>query len=253
MKISLITVTYQSGKTLAGAMQSVLDQTYADVEYIVVDGGSKDDTLTVVQDFAPRFGDRLRWISEPDKGINDAMNKGIRMATGEVVGILNSDDFFAAPDVLEKVAAAFGEDASLDGVYGDVRYVDAQDTTRVVRYYSSKGFRRKKLVYGLMPAHPSFYARRSCFGTYGGYDTRYRISADYDMFVRLFWKARIRTRYLPMVFVDMRNGGASSSGFAARRLIMREHLQIVREHGVPSGFIRQSLRYFGKIVSLMRK
>lgn len=253
MKISVITVAYQSAKTLEETLRSVLAQTYADVEYIVVDGGSTDGTVDIIRRWEPAFNGRLRWVSEPDHGIYDAMNKGIRMATGEVVGILNSDDFFAAPSILEQVAAAFAADKALEGVYGDVRYVNPVHTERSVRHYSSARFTRKKLVYGLMPAHPSFYARKSCFERYGLYDTHYRISADYDMFVRLIWNGNIRTRYLPFDFVVMRNGGASSSGFSARWRIMREHLRSAREHEMPSSFFLQCLRYFGKIADLLKK
>ena len=253
MKISVITVTYQSVGTLEEAMRSVLRQSWPDVEYIVVDGGSTDGTVETIRRLEPEFNGRLRWVSEPDHGIYDAMNKGIRMSSGEVVGILNSDDFFAATDVLERVAAAFAEEPATEGVYGDVRYVEPEDTSRTVRHYSSASFTRKKLKYGLMPAHPSFYARRECFERHGLYDTRYRISADYDMFVRLIWNGNIRTRYLPFDFVTMRNGGASSSGFSARWQIMREHLRSAREHGLPSGFFLQSLRYFGKIADLLRR
>ena len=253
MKISLITVTYNSAKTLADTLESVLAQTYENVEYLIVDGASKDATLDIIRSYEPRFGGRMRWLSEPDGGIYDAMNKGIKLSTGDVVGLLNSDDFFASAEVLEKVAAAFAADASLDGVYGDVRYVEPEDTSRTVRHYSSASFTRKKLVFGLMPAHPSFYARRVCFEKYGLYDTRYRISADYDMFVRMIWNGNVHLQYLPFNFVDMRNGGTSSSGWQVHRCIMREHLQIAAAHGMPSSFFLQSLRYFGKISSLLKK
>ena len=124
MKISLITATYNSAETLRDTMQSVLNQTFKDVDYIIVDGGSKDGTMDIVKEFEPKFEGRLRWVSEPDKGIYDAMNKGVKMAQGDIVGILNSDDFFASDDVLEKVNAAFTENLAIDGVYADVRYVD---------------------------------------------------------------------------------------------------------------------------------
>lgn len=253
MKISLITVTYNSAGTLADTLESVLAQTYKNVEYLIIDGNSKDATIDILRDYEARFGGRMQWLSETDGGIYDAMNKGISRATGDVVGILNSDDFFASAEVLEKVAAVMDSDSSIDGVYGDVRYVDPEDTSRTVRHYSSASFSRKKLVYGLMPAHPSFYVRRACYLKYGLYDTRYRISADYDLFVRLVWKGGLRLCYLPFDFVDMRNGGASSSGLQVHRRIMREHLQIAREGGLPSSFFLQSLRYFGKIMDLIRK
>ena len=253
MKISLITATYNSASTLRDTMQSVLNQTFKDIDYIIVDGGSKDGTLDIVKEFEPLFEGRLRWISEPDKGIYDAMNKGIKMATGEVIGMLNSDDFFAYDDILEKVNDTFANNPTVDGVYGDVVYVDNQDVTRVVRHYSSARFSRNKIIYGFMPAHPSFYLKKSCYDKIGCYNIDYRISADYDMFVRLFWNENITTKYIPTDFVVMRNGGASSSGLKSHKIVMREHLASVREHGVPSNFFLQSLRYFSKIIDLIIK
>ena len=154
MKISVITATFNSGKTLRDTIESVLRQTYRDIEYIIVDGASRDDTLDIIREYEPMFGGRMRWISEPDRGIYDAMNKGIGMATGAVVGLLNSDDFYTDECVLERVAA---EIMDVDAVYGDIHYVDDGDLTKCVRYYSSKGFRRWKMRMGFMPAHPSFY------------------------------------------------------------------------------------------------
>lgn len=234
-------------------MQSVIGQTYKDVEYIIVDGGSDDGTMEIVKEFEPRFEGRLRWVSERDRGIYDAMNKGIRMATGDVVGILNSDDFFAADDILEKVNAEFETYDDIDGVYGDVIYVDNKDVTKIVRRYSSAKFTRKKIIYGMMPAHPSFYAKKSCFEKYGYYNIDYKITADYDMFVRFVWVEDIAMKYIPVDFVVMRTGGASSSGMMTHKTIMREHIASVRAHGVPSNFFLQSLRYFGKIIDLIKK
>lgn len=234
-------------------MQSVIGQTYKDVEYIIVDGGSDDGTMEIVKEFEPRFEGRLRWVSERDRGIYDAMNKGIRMATGDVVGILNSDDFFAADDILEKVNAEFETYDDIDGVYGDVIYVDNKDVTKIVRRYSSAKFTRKKIIYGMMPAHPSFYAKKSCFEKYGYYNIDYKITADYDMFVRFVWVEDIAMKYIPVDFVVMRTGGTSSSGMMTHKTIMREHIASVRAHGVPSNFFLQSLRYFGKIIDLIKK
>lgn len=253
MKISLITAMFNSAETLRDTMQSVLNQTYKDVEYIIVDGGSKDATIDIVKEFEPRFESRLRWVSERDEGIYDAMNKGIRMATGDVIGILNSDDFFAADDILEKVNAEFEAHDDIDGVYGDVIYVDNKDVTKIVRRYSSAKFDRRKIIYGMMPAHPSFYAKKSCFEKYGYYSLDYKIAADYDMFVRFVWGGNISIKYIPVDFVVMRTGGMSSSGMTARKIIMREHMASVRAHGVPSNFFLQSLRYFGKIIDLIKK
>ena len=146
MKISLITATYNSAETLRDTMQSVLNQTFKDIDYIIVDGGSKDGTLDIVKEFEPLFEGRLRWVSEPDKGIYDAMNKGVKMAQGDVVGILNSDDFFASDHVLQTVADAFAGNPALDGVYADVRYVNWHDTSKTVRMFSYPFLQRKCLL-----------------------------------------------------------------------------------------------------------
>ena len=253
MKISLITATYNSAETVRDTLQSVLNQTFKDIDYIIVDGGSKDGTLDIVKEFEPLFEGRLRWVSEPDKGIYDAMNKGIMMAQGDVVGILNSDDFFASDDILEKVNATFEKDEGLDAVYGDIKYVDNQDITKTVRRYSSAKFSRKKILFGLMPAHPSFYVKKKCYDEFGLYSLDYKIASDYDMFVRMIWKGNIVTKYLPMTFVIMRYGGASSTGFKSHKTIMKEHLKSVKKHGVPTNFFMLSLRYFGKIMELIKK
>lgn len=150
MKITIITATYNSGQTLTDTLESVLRQSYTDIDYVIVDGGSKDNTLDIIRRYEPRFEGRMRWISEPDKGIYDAMNKGIRMATGDVVGLLNSDDFYTSNDVLEHVARALS-DPNVDAVYGDIHYVNDDDLTHCVRYYSSRVFSRGLMRLGFMP------------------------------------------------------------------------------------------------------
>ena len=160
MKISLITVSFNSAETIRDTFESVLAQNYEDYEYIVVDGLSKDGTVDIIKEYEPKFNGRMHWISEKDSGLYDAMNKGIRMATGEVVGILNSDDFFSDNSVLESVNNGFST-VSTDAVYADVKYVKQDDLQSVVRHYSSKSFRPWKMRIGLIPAHPSFYARKS--------------------------------------------------------------------------------------------
>lgn len=253
MKISLITATYNSAETLRDTMQSVLNQTFKDIDYIIVDGNSKDGTMDIVKEFEPKFEGRLRWVSEPDKGIYDAMNKGVKMAQGDVVGILNSDDFFASDDILEEVNAVFENEDGVDGVYGDIKYVDSKDVTKTIRRYSSAKFSRKKILFGLMPAHPSFYVKKKCYDEFGLYSLDYKIASDFDMFVRMIWKGNIVTKYLPMTFVIMRYGGASSTGFQSHKTIMKEHLKSVKKHGVPTNFFMLSLRYFGKIIDLIKK
>ena len=253
MKISLITATYNSAETVRDTLQSVLNQTFKDIDYIIIDGNSKDNTMAIVKEFEPKFEGRLRWVSEKDKGIYDAMNKGVRMAQGDIVGILNSDDFFASNDVLEKVNAAFTENPAIDGVYADVRYVDWNDTGKTVRMFSGKDFTREKLCWGKMPPHPSFYVKRECYDKFGLYSLDYPICADYDMFVKMIWIGNINTLYINDVFVNMRSGGTSSNGIKVHRKIMRERMRCVREHNMPSNFFKQTSRYFEKIFSLLRK
>ena len=252
MKISLITVTYNSGDVLRCAIESVLRQTYPDIEYIIVDGASKDNTPDIIRAYEPKFNGRMRWISEPDHGLYDAMNKGIRMATGDVIGILNSDDFFTSDDVLQKVAEGFA-DNEVDAVYGDIHFVHADDLNRCVRYYSSKIFRRGLMRLGFIPAHPSFYCRRECFEKYGGYKTDYKIAADFDLLLRFIFVHRIRIKYLPMDMVTMRLGGASTSGLKSRMTGMKEHLRSFRENGVKTNRFLLSLRYFYKVTEYFRK
>ena len=251
MKISLISVTYNSDKTLAYTIESVLSQTHSEIEYIVVDGASKDKTVSIIKQYEPLFNGRMKWISEKDKGLYDAMNKGIRMATGDVVGILNSDDFFTSNDVLEKVSAAFIQDSQLDAIYGDVHFVNPDDLNKCVRYYSSKIFKRHLMKLGFMPAHPSFYIRKECFGKYGMYKTDYKIAADFEFLLRVIYKEKIKTRYLPIDMVTMRTGGASTSGLESHKRIMKEHLRAFQENGLYTNYFLLSLRYIYKIVELL--
>ncbi|MBR4136777.1 MAG: glycosyltransferase [Bacteroidales bacterium] len=252
MKISLITATYNSAETLRDTMQGVLNQTFKDVDYIIVDGGSKDTTMDIVKEFEPKFEGRLRWVSEKDKGIYDAMNKGVKMAQGNIVGILNSDDFFASDHVLEKVNDAFTENPAIDGIYADVRYVDWNDTSKKVRMFSGKDFKREKLCWGKMPPHPSFYVKRECYDKFGLYSLDYPICADYDMFVKMIWEGNINTLYINDVFVNMRSGGTSSNGIKVHKKIMKERMLCVREHKMPSNFFMQISRYIEKIFSFWK-
>ena len=246
MRISVITATYNSGRTIGDTLESVLRQTYSDVELIVVDGASRDDTMDVVRRYEPRFGGRMHWTSEPDRGIYDAMNKGIARATGDVIGILNSDDFYTSDTVLERVAEAMAGD-DVDAVYGDIHYVRDGDLHKCVRYYSSRPFRRGLMRLGFMPAHPSFYCRREVYERCGTFDTTYRVAADFENLLRLIYVNRIRTRYLPVDFVTMRTGGASTSGLSSHRQIMRDHLRALRSNGVWSCTPLLGLRYIYKI------
>ena len=252
MKISIITATYNSGKTVGDTLKSVLAQTYHDYELLVVDGASKDNTLEVVKKMEPLFGGRMRYISEPDKGIYDAMNKGIRMATGEVIGILNSDDFYTSDDALACIAWTL-ENEKVDAVYGDIHYVDDEDLKKCVRYYSSKPFRRWMMRLGFMPAHPSFYCRKEVYEKYGAFDAEnYRVAADFENLLRLIFVNKIKTHYISKDFVTMRTGGASNSGLESHKRIMRDHLKALKKNGVYSNIFLLGLRYLYKIGEILK-
>ena len=250
MKISIITATYNSGKTLRDTIESVLKQNYLDIEYIIVDGASKDNTLDLVKAYEPQFEGRLRWVSEPDKGLYDAMNKGFKMATGEVIGILNSDDFYTSSEVLQEVATAMAH-PEVDAVYGDIHFVNEVDLNRCVRYYSSKGFKRWKMRLGFMPAHPSFYCKKEIYEKYGAFDTSFKIAADFENLLRLIFEHRIRIKYLPLDFVTMRTGGASTSGMASHKQILKDHLKAYKKNGVCSNIFLEGLRYPCKIWEIL--
>lgn len=247
MKITIVTATYNSAATLADTLESVLRQDYADFEHIIKDGGSTDQTLAIVEAYAPRYNGRLRVLKGSDSGIYDAMNQGIEAATGDVVGLLNSDDFFTSSDVLSTIAAAFEADSALSAVYADVKYVSAKNTSSIRRYYSSRLFAPRWLRLGFMPAHPSFYCRRSVYAQHGLYDTAYATSADFEMMVRLFGHDHLRSRYINKDFVTMRVGGESSGGWRSKRRVNADVARALKSHGIYSNQLFQSLRYAWRI------
>ena len=206
LTISIITAVFNREATIGHAIETVACQTHADVEHIVVDGASSDNTLPEIH---CRRHSGLRVVSEPDKGIYDALNKGIALSTGEILGLMHSDDYFADDRVLSKVADAFA-DTSIDAVYGDLHYVTASDDGRIVRNWRSGGYDHAKLRRGWMPPHPTLFVRRAVIEKFGAYDTSYEIAADYDAMLRWFDKGRLRAAYIPEVLVKMRIGGVSN-------------------------------------------
>ena len=246
MKISIITAAYNSASTIEDTLRSVLAQSYADIEYIVVDGASTDGTQQLIERYEPLFQGRMRWISEPDRGIYDAMNKGIGMATGDVVGIINSDDYFTDDTVVQRVAETMG-DSSLDAVYGDIHFIRDGIPDKCIRYYSSRRFKPRWLRFGFMPAHPSFYARRSVFQKAGLYNTSYKLGADYEMMVRLFRREHINARYMPMDFVTMRTGGASTRNVRSKLQHIKDDVRACRENGIYTNSAMISLKFLYKI------
>ena len=245
MKVSIVTVTYNSAQTLVDAMKSVLEQTYHDIEYIIVDGASTDSTIDIIRQYEPQFKNRLKWISEKDDGIYDAMNKGIQLATGDVVGILNSDDYFTSSDVIARMITAFRD--GVDAVYGDVHFIHDGEPNKCIRYYSSKHFRPFWLRFGFMPAHPSFYCRRGVYERAGYYKTDYAIGSDYEMMVRLFYGYHIRAKYLPMDFVTMRTGGASTRNVHSRLALIKDDVRGCRENGLYTNIPMICMKFLYKI------
>ncbi|MBQ9284776.1 MAG: glycosyltransferase [Bacteroidaceae bacterium] len=249
LKVSIITVTYNSARTIRDTIASVLCQTYPDIEYIVVDGASADNTVDILRQDEDKFGGRMRWLSEKDRGIYDAMNKGIRMATGDVVGILNSDDFFTADNVIEQMVKAF-DDNTVDATYGDIHFIRDGHPEKCIRYYSSHRFSPRWLRFGFMPAHPSFYARREVFERAGLYKTDYKIGADYEMMVRLFCVHKIKAAYQPLDFVTMRTGGTSTAGLRSKLQLIKDDVRACRENGIYTNAAMICVKFLYKIFEL---
>ena len=228
LKISVVTATWNCAETISDCLASVASQSYSDIEHVVIDGASTDSTLSILQKHRSQI-DTL--ISEKDRGIYDALNKGIAHSTGDVVGFLHADDVFDSPDVLKKVAEAFS-DRRVCAVYGDLLYVRKDDTSKVVRRWRSSPFSTRALKLGWMPPHPTLYVRREWYSRIEGFDTRYRISADYFSVLQLFSMSGFKATYLPFVFVKMRLGGESNRSI--RNLIRksREDMDALRRSGV---------------------
>lgn len=222
MKLSIVTVVRNNAATVAEAVASVLSQDYPEVEYVVIDGASTDGTLSRLEPYRERLAVLL---SEPDRGIYDAMNKGIAMSTGEVVGLLNSDDLYAHASVLSRVAEAFGQQPDLEAVYGNLVYVAFDQVERVVRRWRSKAYVPGYFTRGEVPPHPAFFVRRSVYERLGVFDTRFRLAADYELMLRLMERHQIKTRFVDEVWVRMRLGGVTNNSW---RNILRGNLEIKR-------------------------
>lgn len=244
--ISIITATFNCAKTLKDTIQSVLRQTNKDFEYLIIDGGSTDETIDIVKSYESEFSGRLKWVSEKDQGIYDAMNKGIKMASGDVVGILNSDDYFTSDDILQTVDNAF-KSHEIDAIYGDIRFIRDGNPQKCVRYYSSRMFRPFWLRFGFMPAHPSFYCKREIFDKAGLYSLDYKIGADYEMMVRLFKRHKIKSLYVNKNFVTMRTGGASNNNVRSRLTLIEEDVKACRVNGIYTNRFFIMLKFLYKI------
>ena len=212
LKISIITVSFNSSKTIKETIESILIQDYNNIEYIIIDGGSSDETINIVKSYSEKIS---YFISEKDNGIYDAMNKGIKVATGEIVGILNSDDFYPNSFVLSNVAKTFKK-YNCDAVYGDLVYVNKKDTTQIKRYWQAGNYNTSKIKNGWMLPHPTFFVKKVMYDRHGLYNSALKRAADYEMILKLLYKENISVHYIPMILVKMRMGGASNSTFLNR-------------------------------------
>ncbi len=242
MKISVVTAVYNRVDTIAAAMRSVFDQTYGNIEHIIQDGGSDDGTLDEVGRLA---GPRTHLVSESDSGIYDAINKGIGRASGDVIGLMHSDDFFGYDEALKDIAARFA-DPKIDGVYGDLQYVSGKDPAKIVRQWRSGKYAPKRLKWGWMPPHPTLYLRREVFDRMGVYDTSFRIAADYDAMLRYLARGNINLAYVPRVVVKMRLGGESNGSLSRILLKSREDLRAIRSNRI-GGFATLAAKNLSKI------
>ncbi|MEJ6021321.1 glycosyltransferase family 2 protein [Ramlibacter sp. PS4R-6] len=224
----MITAVFNSAQTLEDSLCSVAGQTWPEVEHIVIDGGSTDGSLEII---SRHQGAIAHTRSERDDGVYDALNKGIGSATGDVIGFMHADDTYASPTALERVAKAF-EDPSVGAVYGDLVYVDKDDLSRVVRYWRAGPFRRRRLAHGWMPPHPTFYVRREHYQRLGGFDTRYRIAADYENVLRILWSGGVKPAYIPEVLVRMRTGGISNRSLPNIVRKSLEDFSAMRQNGI---------------------
>jgi glycosyltransferase involved in cell wall biosynthesis len=234
MKISVITVCYNSAETIGHTLRSVREQIYGNIEHIVVDGMSTDNTLDVV---AAEGKHVAKLISEKDSGIYDAMNKGITLATGDVIGFINADDFYASASVLTDVAAAFEKNAT-DSCYGDLCYVSQSDPTRIVRYWRSNDFLPRSFEAGWCPPHPTFFVRRSVYERLGGFNLSFKIAADFELMARYLESAHITSFYIPDVLVKMRLGGTTNKNLSNIVLQNKEILRALQSHGLRSSVWR---------------
>lgn len=227
MKVSIITVTYNSAKYLQECINSVRKQNYNNIEYIIIDGNSTDGTIDILKN---NTGNISQWVSEPDKGMYHAINKGMKLATGNVIGILNSDDVLASADVISEIADCFN-DNKVDSLYGDLVYVAPDNTQKVLRFWKGLSYKRNRFNYGWMPAHPTFYIRKELIDKYGGYESHYYTAADYEFMARYLYRHRISSIYLPKLIVKMRKGGASNGNVYRRlRANRRDYLAMKKNH-----------------------
>ncbi|HOI84318.1 MAG TPA: glycosyltransferase family 2 protein, partial [Campylobacterales bacterium] len=237
---------WNNAKTIQNAIDSVISQTHKNIEYIVIDGASTDGTVEIVR----MYGENIsKFVSEADKGLYDAMNKGIALVSGDLVGILNSDDFYAYSDAIKDVVTVFESDANVGIVYGDLLYVDAQDVSKTVRTWESGEYRAGLFESGWHPPHPSFFVRKKVYDEFGLFNTGLKIAADYELMLRLMHKYSVKAAYIPKVFVKMRTGGASNGSIFG---IVKANIECLRAWNI-NGFGIRPMIFFKKPISKIKQ
>ena len=244
MKVSIITATYNSVKTIIDTIESVNNQDYENIEHIIIDGGSKDNTLELIKNTPNRV---VKIVSEPDKGIYDAMNKGIAL-----IGILNSDDFYTSSNVISDIVSIFLQ-GKYDGIYGDLEYVNEKDTNKVIRYWKSKPYIKGLFKKGWHPAHPTFFVKKEVYDKFGNFNLKYKIGADYEIMLRFIEKNKIRVGYIPKVLVRMRIGGASNQSIKNIIKANKECYNAWKDNDLSISPIVFILKPLSKILQYLRK
>ena len=245
MKVSIITVSFNAEETISDTIKSVINQDYENIEYIIIDGASKDKTSSIIKSFGFKVA---KFISEPDKGIYDAMNKGLALATGDIIGILNADDIYADTNVISKVVNRFQED-KVEGLYADLVYVKRDDTNKITRYWRSGNYSKGKFLKGWMPPHPTFFVKREIYEKYGNFNLDLRSAADYEIMLRFIHKHEIKITYLPCIITKMRVGGQSNVSLKNRIKANKEDREAWKINGLKPGFftlIRKPLSKVGQ-------
>lgn len=247
MKISVITVCYNSSATLTDTLESVLKQNYSDIEHIIVDGKSTDGTVELIRQYETLYQGKLKWISEPDAGIYDAMNKGISLATGDVIGFLNADDYYQDNKVLEEIAAVVSQ-TDIDAIHGNLSYINSK--RKVVRTWQGRPYAPGAFQKGWMPAHPTFYCKRKCFEEYGSFDSSIGSAADFELMLRFIEKYHIGSYYIDRSLIFMRTGGSSTEGFCAVIRNTRQNMLAFKINGIPCPCHYPATRLWNKIFSV---
>lgn len=248
--VSIITVTYNSDKYINDTIESILNQTYNNIEYIIVDGLSTDNTLDIINSYKHKFNGRMKLISEKDKGIYDAMNKGILKAEGEIIGILNSDDFYVSNFVIEKVVNTFLNN-NIDSVYSDLEYVDPINTDKIIRKWKAGKYIKGKYILGWHPPHPTFFVKKEIYDTYGAFDLNFEIASDYEIMLRFLEKYNISTYYIPEILIKMRMGGKSNANLQNIFKANLESLKALKKNRLKGSFITIICKLFRKLLQYL--